>query len=196
MKQTNTTKERILNSTFDLIWSRSFSDVGVNEICRKAGVVKGSFYHFFPSKKDLSLEVLDLAWESTKREIFIPSFENDLRPLQKIRKFFNTVYEYHLELYNRTGTLLGCAFGNLALEMSTQDEDIRKRIGEVFDEYIHYFETTIKQALLEGDLHDVDPEAAAQSTLAYLEGALMLAKTRNDPDIIRQLGETVLKLYT
>ena len=48
--------------------------VGVDEICRPAGVHKGSFYHFFPSKQALVLAVLDMygqhirdLWEAGRR---------------------------------------------------------------------------------------------------------------------------------
>ncbi|UCD12029.1 MAG: helix-turn-helix transcriptional regulator [Nitrospinaceae bacterium] len=41
-------KQRILDSARGLIYSRSYAGVGVQEICKHAGVKKGSFYHFFP----------------------------------------------------------------------------------------------------------------------------------------------------
>ena len=59
MAPSNDTKQRILASARELIYSRSYSDVGVAAICTHAGVKKGSFYHFFASKQELTLEALD-----------------------------------------------------------------------------------------------------------------------------------------
>jgi len=53
MKKTCETKEKLLQVGFDLIWDSSYGSVSVDDICRRAGINKGSFYHFFPSKADL-----------------------------------------------------------------------------------------------------------------------------------------------
>ena len=41
---------KLIDSASELIHSRSYADVGVNELCEHAGVKKGSFYHFFPNR--------------------------------------------------------------------------------------------------------------------------------------------------
>ena len=60
MGRTSDAKQKLIDSAIELIHSRSFADVGVNELCQHAGVKKGSFYHFFPSKQDLTLTALDV----------------------------------------------------------------------------------------------------------------------------------------
>jgi TetR/AcrR family transcriptional repressor of nem operon len=59
MDKTRDTRQRIINAAQALIYQRSYNEVGVQEICDHAKVQKGSFYHFFPSKSDLALAVLD-----------------------------------------------------------------------------------------------------------------------------------------
>jgi len=58
MTQVHDTKQRLLDTAQRLFYARSYEDVGVQEICQEAGVKKGSFYHFFPSKRDLTLAIL------------------------------------------------------------------------------------------------------------------------------------------
>ncbi len=53
MGRTSDARERIIQSSIELIHYLSYSSVGVNELCEHAGVKKGSFYHYFPSKSDL-----------------------------------------------------------------------------------------------------------------------------------------------
>ena len=43
-----------------LMYARGYTAVGVDEICRQAGVHQGSFSHCFPSKQVLVLAVLDM----------------------------------------------------------------------------------------------------------------------------------------
>jgi tetracycline repressor-like protein len=43
----------IIEASRELMLKRSYAATSVDEICSKAGVSKGSFYHFFESKEDL-----------------------------------------------------------------------------------------------------------------------------------------------
>ena len=67
MGRTSNARERLIESASELWHSRSYADVGVNEICEHAGVRKGSFYHFFASKQDLALAVIDSFWSRARR---------------------------------------------------------------------------------------------------------------------------------
>ena len=44
-----------------------YTAVSVQDICQHAGVNKGSFYYFFPAKRDLVLAVID-AYEEQHRQ--------------------------------------------------------------------------------------------------------------------------------
>ncbi len=48
MGRTSVAKEKLLQVAFDLIWQQSYGSVSVDDICERAKVKKGSFYHFFP----------------------------------------------------------------------------------------------------------------------------------------------------
>ncbi|MCK8060909.1 MULTISPECIES: TetR/AcrR family transcriptional regulator [unclassified Fusibacter] len=50
------TKETIIEVAIDLIESASFDIVTINQICNKANVTKGAFYHHFDSKSDIVAE--------------------------------------------------------------------------------------------------------------------------------------------
>src|SRR5271170_7885350 len=59
MKKTCETKDKLLQVGFDLIWDSSYGSVSVDDICKRAGINKGSFYHFFPSKADLVVQAYE-----------------------------------------------------------------------------------------------------------------------------------------
>ena len=81
----------------------------------------------------------------------------------------------------------GCHFGNLAMELSTQDELMRQKLVERFDWVIDWIEAALIDAVAAEDLPRIDTRRAAQALLAYTEGILLLAKTQNDPDLIKRL---------
>jgi TetR/AcrR family transcriptional repressor of nem operon len=52
-------KQRILAAAKELFLARGYAGTTVDAICEKARLTKGSFYHFFDSKEELGLAVLD-----------------------------------------------------------------------------------------------------------------------------------------
>ena len=189
MNAASDTRQRIVESARDLIYSRSYSDVGVAAICDRAGVKKGSFYHFFPSKQELMLAVIDKFIVEFKEQIFAQAFAPDMPPLGRLRRLVELAYHFQKEIADTLGHTLGCPFGNLAAEMSTQDESIRQKVERVFAQLESRFAATLDEAAGRGDLDaDVDIESTAKAMFAYIEGIMLMAKTRNDPEVIRQLG--------
>ena len=72
MGRTSDARENLIHSAIELIGNRSYNAVGVQELCEHAGVKKGSFYHFFPSKRHLTLEAIDTIWQVYKGEMLEP----------------------------------------------------------------------------------------------------------------------------
>ena len=83
--------------------------------------------------------------------------------------------------------MAGCKLGNMSLELSTQDEEIRQKLDFVFKKWIMYLNNVLDEAVVSGELpNNTDTRASAQSILAYLEGLALLGKTFNDPSFMRQ----------
>jgi TetR/AcrR family transcriptional repressor of nem operon len=194
MNADSDTRQRILDSARELIYARSYADVGVAAICEHAGVKKGSFYHFFPSKQELTLAVIEELFTTFKERIYNDCFSAKVSPMERLRRFIDRAYELQREMTDVTGQTLGCPFGNLAAEMSTQDGAIRHKVDEVFQRMEHHIADTLEEASVRGEVGEIDVSATAQAMVAYVEGIMLMAKTRNDPEIIRQLGPALVDI--
>ncbi|MBT3013386.1 MAG: TetR/AcrR family transcriptional regulator [Candidatus Thiodiazotropha endolucinida] len=191
MSITPDTKERILATARDLFHGRSYADVGIKEICTLAKVQKGSFYHFFPSKRDLAMAVIDSMADDWAHGFVAEAFDEALPPLERLDYMVDAVYFWQKAAKNLEGRMPGCLFGNLALEISTRDEVIRARLNAVFNKASARFHQALEEAVENGEIPPLDTEATATAMLAYLEGVILLAKTRNDPDVVRSLGPAI-----
>jgi TetR/AcrR family transcriptional repressor of nem operon len=194
MTQLHDTKQRLLDTAEKLFYARSYEDVGVQEICQEAGVKKGSFYHFFPSKRDLTLAILDASWNRFRETLLAQVFARDIPPLKRIERLLDSQYQHHKAVKDKTGQVMGCPYGNLAGEMSTQDEGIRERLKRIFRDLEAPIEEVLEEAMAVGDLAELDSRATAGAMVAYLEGLTLMAKTWNDPEVVRTLGPAMLKL--
>jgi len=182
------TKERLVASAARLWHAKRYADVGVSEICAEAGVKKGSFYHFFPSKQDLTLAALDRFIEIFNHEFSKAARDPEIPAVDRIQQVFELMYSQQCDAVAATGHVWGCPAGNLAVELSTQDEPIRQKVQQVFELMMEMVEQLLRESVSSGDLPELDITLTAQALLAYIEGVLLVSKTWNDPEIIRTLA--------
>jgi TetR/AcrR family transcriptional repressor of nem operon len=168
-----------------LMYARGYSAVGVQEICAQAGVNKGSFYHFFPSKQALTLAVIE-AHGQRLRHLWEDLMQVEGPWHERLQRLFEHAYEAHCTLMAIKGQMYGCPIGNLALELSCQDEAIRQRLRETFLDWASTIEHGLRRAIAAEELPAIDPTLTAQAIVAYFEGVLMLAKTHNDPHVVKR----------
>jgi len=187
-------RERLIESAAELWHCRSYRDVGVSEICEHAGVQKGSFYHFFSSKRDLALAVIDDSWNRHGVGEIAPVLTGSLPPLERLGRFFEQGMEAQLAIKAATGATVGCSFGNLTVEMSTVDEVLRDRLRRLFDDWASLIQQTLDDAVAAGDLPEIDTATAARALLAFIEGLGVLIKAEDDPRAVDDLVPLAFRL--
>ncbi|MCX4910875.1 TetR/AcrR family transcriptional regulator [Streptomyces sp. NBC_00878] len=180
MGRTSNAREKILTAAQSLIGQRGYSALGTAEICKVAGVPKGSFYYFFETKEALALAVLDEHW-ATQRDDWTRILRGDAEPLQRLRQLFAETEDGQRAGQRSCGTVTGCLFGNLTLELSNQTEAIRERLQGIFDAQIDMVEEVVVEAARRGEVAVGDSREAARSVVAQLEGQVLFAKLYNDP---------------
>ncbi|MDG4780229.1 TetR/AcrR family transcriptional regulator [Micromonospora sp. WMMD961] len=194
MGRTSDARNKILDAAATLIEQRGYSALGVAEICATAGVPKGSFYYFFESKQALARAVIDEHWVTQRRQWEqLLGTEHD--PLRRLRDLFVATEEIQRVGQQKSGVVAGCLFGNLALELSNQTEEIRSRLQEIFEEQITLIEQVVVEAKDRGLAGpSVDVREAARSIVAQIEGRVLLAKLLNDPTQLEMLWRNCLDL--
>ncbi|MEG0771987.1 TetR/AcrR family transcriptional regulator [Clostridium sp.] len=87
----NNTREHILNVTFNLFLQKSFKEVTLKEIVEKTGLSKGGFYHYFTSKEQLFLELVNDVFSSVI-EVPYDEFSKD-----SLYSFYIDYINYYVE---------------------------------------------------------------------------------------------------
>ncbi|PSM44944.1 TetR family transcriptional regulator [Streptomyces dioscori] len=184
MGRTSEARVKILSAARSLIELRGYSALGVAEICKAAGVPKGSFYYFFDSKEALALAVIDEHWTG-QRSTWERVLSADTGPLDRLRRLFEETEAGQLAGQESCGSVAGCLFGNLTLEMSNQTESVRARLQEIFEAQVEMVEAVVSEALERQEVTVTDTREAARSVVAQLEGQVLFAKLYNNT---RRLG--------
>ncbi|MEU3132960.1 TetR/AcrR family transcriptional regulator [Streptomyces sp. NPDC007027] len=196
MGRTSTARERLLDATGELMQHRGYSSLGVAEICAAAEVKKGSFYHFFTSKQDLTLQAVNAYWEG-QRGAWALALDGPDPALVRLRRLLEGMAQVQRHRKETCGTVDGCLLGNLTLELSTQEPDVRARLEEIFDEQTALIGAVLGQAADEGGIPRKHAEqSVARAVIAHLEGLVLFAKLKNDPAVLDTLWPHTLLLVS
>ncbi len=187
------TREILLETAQRLFFSRGFHQVGTGEICAKAGINKGTFYHFFPSKIALAEAALEDYGEKTGAKMREIS-QSSLSPKTKLRRILTLPLGAHAELGEAEGRFWGCFVGNLALEMSTGEPQIQERIGGILHQWEEALRPIVEELVAEGTIPKVSSRKASEALLSFMEGLTLMAKAQNDPKVFLRLAPAGLAL--
>jgi TetR/AcrR family transcriptional repressor of nem operon len=185
-------RDRIVRAAAALFLARSYTGVGIAEICAAADVRKGTLYHFFPSKAEVARAVLDRHAEAFTRE-----FERAERSGGGLRAVVGAVTRVQTGIEAHFGRVMGCPMGNLAAELATTEDGLREHLAGIFATWEGHLAGACRRAAEAGELRPgVDPDRMARSLLAQIEGGILLAKARNQSarEIVDGLDD-VLGLY-
>ena len=180
MKRANKRNE-LIQVGKEIVVQQGFKATSLNDILSTAGIPKGSFYYYFSSKEDFGLAIVDdFAREyRDKLETFLK--DERYSPLTRLRNYF----EFKIADMEANCCNDGCLIGNLAQELSTQNEVFRDRLEQVFAEWEQYFIQCLNEASEIGEIKNYKPQGMALlddfNTLAKFilsswEGAILQAK--------------------
>lgn len=173
------TKDRILEVAARLFAEQGYHATGVSKILRAGGVKSGSLYHFFSSKEDLLVAVMQYHVDLLRSRILDRAVAESLTddPLDHIFSLFG-IYRRSLLV---SGTALGCPVGRLALEVGSTLPRVRTLIETYFATWVAQVLTWLDEAgsRLPAAL---DREALAHQVLAVVQGGIVQARAAESVD--------------
>lgn len=185
-------QQEIIKISRKIIYSKGYQATSISDILHAANIGKGQFYHYFNSKHDLGLAVVEDIVQEWEQEVFLNIFQSKFDPITKLNKMIQRT----LELYTEEEGKSGCPVGNLAIEMSEHDESFRIKIQYIFDRWISLIEENLNELIRQGHLPaNMDPKKHAKSIVAMLEGGVLLMKSQKDLGLLLNVIDVIRLQY-
>ena len=176
-------RTRLLDAALDLIRAKGYSATTVDEICHRAGVTKGSFFHHFRSKDDLALAAV-AHWEAKTASLFAAApYHLAQDPLDRLLGYVD------FRAANLTGELAEytCLLGTLVQETYATHPEIRAACERALSAHIDELTRDVEAAR---QLYAPDASWSAESVgnfmQAVLQGSFILAKAKQGPEVVRE----------
>jgi len=171
------TRDRLVFSAMKLFGEKGYLSTSVQDILREAGANAGSLYHFFPTKQDVLVAVLDMYRQGIEPMLLQPAWQGVDDPIEKIFALLGA-YRGMLE---STDCLYGCPIGSIALELHEPDPPVRELLSKNFDGWVDHVERCLVEA---GERlpADLDRRALAVFVLTTMEGGVMQSRTHRNLD--------------
>ncbi len=164
------TRESIISTAAALIFEQGFAATGISRILREAGTGSSSLYHFFDSKEDVLLAVLDSHRERLEQEIVGPTRDVDLDPLTRVFRILG----FYGTFLKATECRLGCPIGNLAGEVTDTYPRVREKLDQIFAVWRQAVADNLRQ--LDAPVDGPDAETLACFVLTVMEGGVMQSR--------------------
>jgi AcrR family transcriptional regulator len=160
------TRTRILDAAAERFARSGYDATGVAEICQRAGVTKGAFYHHFPSKQDVFLELLNRWLEGLDTQFQVARGEAD------------TVPRALLAMARMAGQVFEAARGQLPMFLefwtkAARDPAVWQATIAPYRRYRAVFVEMIETGVAEGSLGPCDPRTVAQVMVSLAVGLVL-----------------------
>ncbi len=166
------TRDRLIDAARELFWRKGYLGTSVAEILERASANSGSLYHFFPTKQDLLLGVLEWYMDNLDAEIIQPARDRTDDPVERV---FAVLEGYRRALV-ATELTFGCPIGNLALEFKEPDPSVRELLASNFTQWCGAVQACLADAS-DRFPRDLDLGEFSQFVLTTMEGGVMQART-------------------
>ncbi len=176
-------RDRILTEGLRVVHERGFANASVRDIVQAAGVPQGSFTNHFASKEAFGLEIIEIYYGSSRRNI-AETLRNDARdPLERLAAYIDLTKER----LNVNSMRNGCLIGNFTAEASENSEPIRRRLVEAFGETRDAFAYCLRAAIAAGEIKpSLDANEVAGFIVSSLQGANLISKAHQSPEPIER----------
>jgi len=173
MNPQSPTRERLVETARVPLWERGYEATSLADVVEKAGARTGSLYHFFRTKEELLLAVLDRYVDLLWPIVIEPVFSRVSDPIERV---FGILDGYRQGLVY-TGCTQGCPIGNLALEVCDDLPRAREKIARNFEGWRGWIRNCLDEAK-DRFPSSLNREQLAIFVLRVMEGAVMQARAQ------------------
>ncbi len=186
---TKDTRTAILDAAQELLQTRGFNAFSIKDLAERIGIRTSSIHYHFPTKADLC-RALIARHRRLVGEVLSEIDRDVTEPRKKLERF-SSVFQGTIESGNRM-----CPFGMLAAEAETLEAGSCDELRGSFQDMETWLKKVLTQAKASGQLsYGGSAIDEARLILSTLEGAMLVARTHQDPKRFAAVARRLLAKF-
>jgi TetR/AcrR family transcriptional regulator, transcriptional repressor for nem operon len=168
-------RQKLLDAALALIREKGYAATSLEDLCARAGVTKGAFFHHFKSKDALAVAAANYWSEKTDALFAAAPYHRHTDPLERILGYL----EFRKSLLTGDVAEFTCLVGTMVQETYGTRDDIRAACEASIVGHAGGIEADIVEAMERRKIRaSWTPGSLALHTQAVLQGAFVLAKAK------------------
>jgi len=156
-------KSKILDAAYSVFVGKGYSDTTMDDIVKESKMSKGAIYHYYSSKKDLFLSLID-HWETYSFPDFYTKGDRDKNASEILMDLSDIV----LNVFNKRKHVFLAEVEFWAL--SNKDDDVKQKSRHLYNKLLYLFELILKKGIRQKEFDDMDTKVVAMTILTSLQG--------------------------
>jgi AcrR family transcriptional regulator len=190
-EQGRRTRQRIVAAAADVVAEKGALGASLDDVGARAAASRSQLYHYFDDKADLLRAVAEATNDAVLDSPLARALFAGLGSWAGLERWADALVEFQ----EQRGGRGGCPIANLVGQLGERDDEIRAVLASGFDRWQAHIRAGLAVMVASGELRpDTDVDWLAVSTLASLQGGLMLTQARRDPRVLRQALDGALAL--
>ena len=175
-----TARYKLLDAALSVIRTKGYAATTVDQLCAKAGVAKGSFFHHFKSKEAVAVAAAEYWSEMTGALFAAAPYHRHADPLDRVLGYI----DFRKAILTGDVAEFTCLVGTMVQEVYDTYPKIRGACDASISGHAAKVETDIAEAMkFHGIRADWTAQSLALHTQAVLQGGFILAKAKGGAEI-------------
>jgi TetR/AcrR family transcriptional repressor of nem operon len=179
----NNVRDQLIHTMFISLYHEGYHACNLNDLLNRAGSSKGGLYHYFGSKKELTLESIKTVLEAFIEHFWEYGLQNHTDPIIALESMLKELPNMSIMTNVPFDFQYGCPLNNLIHELSATDEDFSTLLASIMQRW-HEAITDALQRGVDANIirADVNVQQLAHFIIASIEGSLSIAKATRDEE--------------
>lgn len=172
----------------DLIGQKGYHGCGLNEILKAAEVPKGSFYHYFKSKEDFGVAIVEDFTARYGLKLSQKLTDRRHLPLERLRRHFREAAGWYEEYgYGQT-----CLVAKLGMDVAGMSDDMREALDSGMAHWKAIFARCLREAQSGGQIAaSWDTDQLGSFLMDAWEGVAVQVQISHDTQAIERLIDVI-----
>ncbi|QHM70903.1 TetR/AcrR family transcriptional regulator [Mixta intestinalis] len=185
------TREHLLAIGEQLCLQRGFTGMGLSELLSRAGVPKGSFYHYFRSKEAFGVAMLERYFSALQQDMSGWFASHQDTPRERLLRY----YQQAEQRFRETGHIENCLAVKISAEVCDLSEEMRLALERGAAAQTAILASVLRNAAAQRALpFSLDPDVMAQTLYSLWLGASLQSKIRRDGSALTHALAAILQL--